>query len=200
MTTGAPSTPSGDDLDRYLPAVASGDADAFGAWMAHAERPVRDSLQSFAARVDTESVVQETFLRVWQVAPRVQTDAKPNALLRLALRIGRNLAISETRRLRTVHAYQNRVEVAADASGPQTVGPPDPMLRRVIAGCRERLPAKPAQALGARLDSAGGKADRALADMLGMRTNTFLQNLTRARKLLAACLAEHGVDLRAELG
>jgi len=32
-----------------------------------------------------------------------------------------------------------------------------------------------------------------------MRTNTFLQNVTRARKLIAECLERHGVDLAAEL-
>ena len=32
-----------------------------------------------------------------------------------------------------------------------------------------------------------------------MRKNTFLQNVTRARKLIAECLARHGVDLAVEL-
>jgi RNA polymerase sigma-70 factor (ECF subfamily) len=30
---------------------------------------------------------------------------------------------------------------------------------------------------------------------LGMKLNTFLQNFTRARKLLADCLRSRGVDL-----
>ena len=33
-----------------------------------------------------------------------------------------------------------------------------------------------------------------------MRLNTFLQNFSRARKLLAECLAKRKVDLDAELG
>ena len=33
--------------------------------------------------------------RVWQVAPRFKPDGRPDALLRLAIRIGRNLAVSE---------------------------------------------------------------------------------------------------------
>jgi hypothetical protein len=32
-----------------------------------------------------------------------------------------------------------------------------------------------------------------------MRLNTFLQNVTRARKFLAECLKTSGVDLEAEL-
>jgi hypothetical protein len=33
-----------------------------------------------------------------------------------------------------------------------------------------------------------------------MRKNTFLQNVVRARRLLAECLARRGVDLAVELG
>ena len=33
-----------------------------------------------------------------------------------------------------------------------------------------------------------------------MRKNTFLQNFTRARKLLRECLERFGVDLKLELG
>jgi hypothetical protein len=72
-------------------------------------------------------------------------------------------------------------------------------LRRIIAICREKLPRKPALALMARLSSAGGEPDLVLAEQLGMKLNTFLQNFTRARKLLAECLARNGVDLEAEL-
>jgi RNA polymerase sigma-70 factor (ECF subfamily) len=73
--------------------------------------------------------------------------------------------------------------------------PPDPLLRRHIEECKERLPDRPAQALDARLGAAGGERDDHLAATLGMRLNTFLQNFTRARKLLADCLSAHGVNL-----
>jgi RNA polymerase sigma-70 factor (ECF subfamily) len=53
--------------------------------------------------------------------------------------------------------------------------------------------------LHARLESAGVEPDDALAERLGMRKNTFLQNFTRARKLLAECLARRGIDPRLEL-
>ena len=88
------------DLDAHLPSIASGDAPAFGRWLAGAEEPVRRSLRSFAAVVDAEAVLLETLLRVWQVAPRVERDGQPNALLRVALRIARNAAIDEVRRAR----------------------------------------------------------------------------------------------------
>jgi hypothetical protein len=63
--------------------------------------------------------------------------------------------------------------------------------------CREKLPRKPAMALQARL-SGSFRPDHELASGLGMTLNTFLQNFTRARRLLAECLTRHGVDLEAE--
>ena len=195
-----PNRPTSSDLDSYLPAIVAGDTRAFGQWMARSEYALRDSLRSFAAQVDTESVVQEAFLRIWQVAPRFRADGRKNGLLRLAFRIARNLAISETRRLRTASAFQDDLEHRMAAlergGGPR---PPDPMLRTSIDQCRESLPEKPKKALSARLDSAGARHDAELASQLGMTKNTFLQNITRARKFLAQCLEQRGVDLHAEL-
>jgi RNA polymerase sigma-70 factor (ECF subfamily) len=181
-----------------LGAIASGDTEAFGRWVGGAEHALRASLRSFAASVDTESVLQEALLRVWQVAPRFIPDGKPHGLLRLARQIARNLALSECRRHREGVLEPEALERSLEAAAlvPRT---PDPLLRQALAECRERLPAKPAQALDARLESAGGEADAAIAARLGMRPNTFLQNFTRARKLLAECLEKRGVDLRREL-
>src|SRR6266540_1570421 len=87
--------PVAESLDDLLPAIGAGDATAFARWLAGAEGRLRDSLRSFAARVDTEAVLQEALIRVWQVAPRVTPDGKPDALVRLGVRIARNLAVSE---------------------------------------------------------------------------------------------------------
>ncbi len=178
------------DLDIHVPAIAAGDADAFARWMAGAEPVLRAGLRRFAAHVDTEAVLQETMLRVWQVAPRFRPDGRPDGLLRLGHRIARNLAVSELRKRGTPEP---------EPGDPPAPRPPDPLLRSVIAKCRERLPNKPAQALDARLTSAGGDPDVVLAEQLGMTKNTFLQNFTRARALLAECLEKNGVDLTAEL-
>ena len=187
------------DLDAELSSIIAGDADAFGRWLAGAERPVRESLRSFAAVIDAEAVLQEALLRVWQVAPRFAPDGRPNGLVRLAVRIARNLAVSEVRRLRSVPAEAAEIE-AALAEAERAPRPPDPMLRDAIRACREQLPAKPRQALDARLAGAGGADDPDLAASLGMRLNTFLQNFTRARQLLAECLRRRGVILDVELG
>lgn len=174
-----------------LAMIAAGDADVFATWMAGAEPALRAGLRRFAAHVDTEAVLQETLLRVWQVAPRFVPDGRPDGLLRLGHRIARNLAVSEIRKHGARAPEAPEQEVAPR--------PPDPLLREVIATCREKLPDKPAQALEARLGSSGAEPDAVLAEQLGMKKNTFLQNFTRARALLAECLKKNGVDLEAEL-
>lgn len=183
------------DLDVYLPLIQAGDTDAFGAWMAASETRIRLSLRSFAAVVDTEAVLQESLLRTWQVAPRCQPDGRADSLVRLAIRIARNLAISEARRHRANAPLQDDDgEYAYADSGAVE---PDPLLRSAIDRCFGKLPGKPARALSMRLESGGGDPDAVLAERAGMTLNTFLQNFTRARKFLAACLQALGVDLEA---
>ncbi len=184
------------DLDRYLPAIAAGDARAFAAWMSEAEPALRRGLRRFAAVVDTEAVLQEALLRVWQVAPRVEPDG-PDALLRLGHVIARNLAIDEIRRRKATPVDPTLMAEGIDERARDEPRPPDPMLRRVIAMCREKLPPRPGQALAARLAAGGARPDSALAAALSMSHNAFLQNITRARKLLARCLRHNGVELEA---
>jgi DNA-directed RNA polymerase specialized sigma24 family protein len=180
------------DLDIHLLAIVRGDKQSFARWLGGAELPVRLSLRSFARLIDVEAVLQEALLRVWQVAPRFEPDGRPNGLLRLGVRIARNLAVSELRRLRaTPH---EDVEALVE---PVAANAPDPMLRQAIEACRDKLPAKPRQALDARLT---GGEDGELATGLGMKLNTFLQNFTRARQLLADCLKKGGIVLDEELG
>jgi RNA polymerase sigma-70 factor (ECF subfamily) len=187
------------DLDEHLPAIAAGDAGAFGRWIAGAEPGLRRSLRPFAARVDVEAVLQEVLLRTWQVAPRHAPDGRANSLLRVSLRIARNLAVDEVRRARVAPADDETLERALGADPPEPKGP-DPLLRRIIEECRRLLPGKPAEVLAARLQAGGAEPDETLAERLGMRLNTFLQNFGRARKMLAECLTRHKVDLNQEIG
>lgn len=177
------------DLDLELAAIANGDADAFGRWLQHAERPLRESLRSFARVVDTEAVLQEALLRVWQVAPQVKSDGRPNALLRMAVRVARNVAISDARRRREdVPEDDAQPDVAVDPEAP------DPMLRERIQHCVEKLPPQPRLALEARLTTFGDSDDE-LAAKVRMKLNTFLQNFGRARKALEECLRRAGVEI-----
>ncbi len=186
------------DLDAHLPLIVAGDADAFGRWIAGAEQELRASLRSFAAVADCEAVLQESLLRVWQVAPRFEPDGRPNALLRFAVRVARNLALGEARRFRKANLDDDALERAQNESVELRAGEPDPLLRQAIAACREELPEKPALALAERLAAGGGDADESIAARLGMRTNTFLQNVTRAQRLLSDCLARQNIDLGVE--
>lgn len=184
------------DLDVHLPGILARDPNAFARWMSGAEGSVRESLRSFARVVDVEAVLQEALLRVWHASPRFTPDGAPNALLRFAVRVARNLAVSEVRRTK---AQPMDHEALERATSPDEPAPPDPMLRRAIAECHAHLPDRPKQALDARLRSEGRIADEDLAASLAMRLNTFLQNFGRARKLLAECLAKHGVAVEEEL-
>jgi DNA-directed RNA polymerase specialized sigma24 family protein len=189
------------DLDIHLPAVQRGDSKAFGKWLAGAEGHLRASLRSFATTVDTEAVLQEAALRVWQVASRFTSDGEPNSLLRWSLRVAKNLALSEHRRLR---AHPSSDERADEAVGEGILVDsssclPDPLLRAAIAECREQLPRQPLRVLDERLMSRGREPDEVLAERLSMRLNTFLQNFTRARRLLARCLQARGIDVGPEI-
>ena len=185
------------DLDIHLARISEGDAAAFARWLAGAEPSVRGSLRAFAAQVDAEAVLQEALLRAWQVAPRLEPDGRPNALLRFAVRAARNLALDEVRRAgRCAPAGDEELHrLLDDLAGAGAPEPPDPLLRRLILGCREKLPRKPRAALEARLAAGGAEPDPTVAARLGMRANTFLQNVTRARKALAECLRRAGVSL-----
>jgi len=182
-----------------LQLIAAGDAEAFGRWLTGVEPSVRATLRPFAALVDTEAVLQEALLRVWQVAPRFKHDGKPNALLRFTVTAARNVALTELRRAAPTATELDTLE--RELAKVETVAPitPDPHLRAALAECRKKLPGKPAQALEQRLLSGGADDDATLAARLGMTLNTFLQNFTRARKFLAECLKKAGIDLDAEL-
>jgi len=185
-----------DDTDTEWGLIALGDSEAFARWLARAESPLRRSLRRFAAVADTEAVLQEALLRLWQVAPRHGPDGRAHGLLRLAVRIAENLAISEARRHRLAPIPHGDDLPEAEV---HPAALPDEAVRRAVALCRAKLPSQPAAAITLRLDDAGLRSDHQLAAALGMRTNTFLQNVTRARRLLAECLRAAGIDLHLEM-
>jgi RNA polymerase sigma-70 factor (ECF subfamily) len=186
-------------LDTHLPAIIAGDTHAFGRWVAGAETRLRLSLQRFAARLDVEALVQETLLRVWQSAARIEVRAtgRGESSLRYAIRIARNLAIDELRRARLDATEAPTLERMLEAAGTTEDAPSDPLLRRAISDCVEKLPKKPRLVFDTRMSDAGARPDAELASTLEMKTNTFLQNFGRARKLLIECLAGQGVILDA---
>src|SRR5581483_7678713 len=115
------------DERTLLPLIAAGDSAAFGQWVAGAEHSLRSSLRKFAAACDTEAVLQEALLRVWQVAPRFTPDGAANPLLRFAVVAARNVALSELRK--TAHPVVDD-DVPEVAVSPAL---PDPLLRAALA-------------------------------------------------------------------
>jgi DNA-directed RNA polymerase specialized sigma24 family protein len=181
------------EVDRAWVGSRRGDREAFARWLDLIEIPLRRSLRRYARAVDGEVVVQETFLRMWI---RAVDDDRPlegeNASLRFALRVAANVAREEIRAARLDHLVP--LEGMDDPPDPRAEPAPDPGLRGVLGRCVERLPDRPRDALLARLRGRG-EPDRDLAARVRMTTNTFLQNIVRARKLLARCLEEGGVRL-----
>ena len=183
-TSGPPST-----VDLAYARAQAGDPRGFEAWVRLVEPPLRASLSGFARSVDVEAVVQEGLLRMWVLAPRLTLVGR-DAPLRYALTLVRNLVRREAQRLsRFDHPEASPEPVTPDPH------PPDPALRRAILACLQELPRRPQQALAARIEGDRAEADRDLAACLGMRLNTFLQNVVRARRLLAQCLESRGISL-----
>ncbi len=180
-----------------LARISAGDAAAFGQWASSVESSLRGTLRPFAALCDCEAVLQEALLRVWQVAPRFKHDGKANALLRFAVITARNVAFTELRKVAATPTELDELHRSLEAQGDVSPKTPDPHLRAALQKCREKLPAQPGLALTARIERSDD--DHALAASVQMTLNTFLQNVTRARKFLAECLKKAGVDLDLEL-
>jgi DNA-directed RNA polymerase specialized sigma24 family protein len=171
----------------------SGDVGAFANWMALVERPVRESLRRFARAIDVESTLQETFLRVWIASQnRARKFEGEDASLRFTFGVARNVALEEIRRAHLGHLVAlEDLEPTSEPSVDPTP-PDDPGLLRAIRDCLSRLRGKPRDALLTRLAHGHDQNDRENAASLGMAVNTFLQNVVRARKLVAACLEGKG--------
>lgn len=180
-------------VDTLFEEVCRGSPRAFETWLTLVEIPLRRSLAPWARAVDVESVMQETLTRMWVFArDRGHELEGENASLRWAIGMARNVARNEARRF-------GREEFLPPEEMPEPAlepGPlPDPALRRILRACLERLTGRPGDALRARIQDGFSGHDRTLAESLGMRLNTFRQNIVRARRKLAACLSENGAPL-----
>ncbi|MGI9333712.1 MAG: RNA polymerase sigma factor [Gammaproteobacteria bacterium] len=181
-------------VDRAFVLTQSASHEGFADWVRLCELPIRRGLRAYAAAVDVEAVLQEALLRMWRLAPTLELEGD-DASLKFALRMAKNLALSEARRV-PFQSLDEHPELGISGSDPDPQPPVDPALRRIIQKCMQALPRRPYEALMKRFDC---KPDNALATELGLRKNTFLQHIVRARKLLAGCLERNGVDLEEHL-
>jgi DNA-directed RNA polymerase specialized sigma24 family protein len=175
-------------VDEIYRQVQKGSHEAFASWLALCEMQLRKSLQPFATLIDDESVLQEGLERMWLLAPKLKLKGE-NASLRFALRLMRNLAISEIRRRRREVPWEPG-HSDEGFSGPDP--PTDPAVMRAIRKCLDKLPSRPSEALLARLRAG---PDRELARGVGMKLNAFYKNIGRARKFMEECLRGAGVVL-----
>ena len=184
------------DVDDLWARVRSGDRIAFGDWMGRVERPIRFSLSRFARNVESEVVVQETLMRMWLLAQEPRELKGPDASLRFAIGMARNIALGEARR------REREVSLPEDdvIEEPRPEPPSDPGLARAIRDCLDRLTGQVAKAIVARIESGHRLSDRALAQLVGMTTNTLLQNIVRARRKIADCLEAKGVPREEFIG
>jgi DNA-directed RNA polymerase specialized sigma24 family protein len=179
------------ELDLLWSRACTSDSRAFGDWAARVEGSVRRRLASYARLVDTEAVMQEALLRMWARATDHEAPALTgeNASLRFAIVLAWNLARNLARR-EAKHVSLPPEEFPEGEIEPDPL--PDPYLRRAIEECLQRLAPNPKRALLARIASAV-VPDATVATELAMTLNTFFQNITRARKQLADCLAARGI-------
>src|SRR5262245_632116 len=184
------------ETEALFDAAREGSEPAFGDWMGRVERPIQSSLRPFARVVDLEVVMQETFARMWVFArDPARTLEGPNASLRFAIGVARNVAREQVRHARLGQMVS--LESLADPPEPEVRDDPpgDPGLRKIIQACLGALPRRPREAITARLRGGATTPDRDLAGQHEMSVHTFLQNIVRARTLLARCLEGRGVTL-----
>lgn len=180
-------------IDQAFAQASDGDERAFARWLSLVEIPLRRGLAPFARAVDAEGVLQETLHRVWIFAQeRGHTLTGENASLRWTLGVARNVARNEARRFNREYALPPE-ELSEPAVEPEPVS--DPALARIIRRCLEALPPRLREALQARLERGHLLSDRSLAQALGLKSNTFVQNVLRGRRHLAACMEENGAPL-----
>jgi hypothetical protein len=127
----------------------------------------------------------------------LRTGRQRNSLVRLAIRIARNLAIVERRRRPADQWDETTMERAGMETRVKLRAPQGPMLRTAIEKCRSSLPKPAEQALAVRLASRGVAPDETLAERLTVPLITFLQNVGCARTLLAESLHARGAQLNA---
>ncbi len=181
------------EIDELFAAARAGDPRAFARWMGSVELPIRFGIRPYARAVDIETVLQETLLRMWvltQDSKRSLTGE--NASLKFAIGIARNVARAEARRYRRDHLMptEDLPEIAVPASPV-----PDQGLRQMIHDCLQLLAGAPLKAMEARLEHGDRFSDHAIAEMIRMTKNTFLQNVVRARRKVSGCLEKRGVRL-----
>ena len=181
------------DRDSALPAMSE---EEFRAFYERTARPLWAYLVRVTGdRQQADDVLQEAYYRFFRAAARHQSEShRRNSLFRIATNIVRDAARRAGRR--------PSVPLGGDASVaalPETSGPaPDrrAALRTDLARAMERLEPRERRMLW--LAYAQGASHREISEVLGLRAVSVRTMLLRARRKLAAILAEGGRASRPE--
>jgi DNA-directed RNA polymerase specialized sigma24 family protein len=186
--------PNDNDLEvAEWQAIVRRDEDAFKRWLERIEITLRRSLRSFATVVDVEVVVQETAIRVWDLASTIVPDGRPAFLARWAATVARRKALNEVKRAQR----EVPLDESSDRFDTQSVqAGADPFLRARIHSCHERLPTALRRVIDMILADGGQRPGRECAAESRISHDAFRQNLARGRRALVNCLKEHGIDIR----
>lgn len=168
-----------------LQRIRLGDASAFDDLITRHQSALRAHLRRYVSQTDTEDLLQELWLRVWQRAGQWQ-GGKPLAWM---LTIATNLALNHLRRrqvLPTTLEEEELLELSPTPSDALLPGPEEEVIWRDevrrVSSALEMLPEEKQQAL--RLIRIEGMSLREAADRLGVPIGTVKSRLHHARKLL----------------
>jgi RNA polymerase sigma-70 factor (ECF subfamily) len=140
------------------------------------EKLMRISMKLVEERAEAEDVVQETFLRLWEIRHRLDDY---NSVEALAVMVARNLTLDRLRTRRTLHdACHLQHRDSGDRNPAERLEEQDAVqcIRRLV----ENLPALQ-QAIIRMKDIEGYEVEE-IAAITGSRTETVRVNLSRARK------------------
>jgi len=142
---------------------------------------------------DAADAVQETFLRVWQVANRFQGNTE--AAVRFWLfRLGRNLAISGGRRGQTRRRHERQASASSDEDRSWQERCERSEWLLVLRECLQQveLTDQERQLLDLSRETGGDMTFQQLAEHLDSRTTTVWQQLQVVLERLRAWMRERG--------
>jgi RNA polymerase sigma-70 factor (ECF subfamily) len=137
-------------------------------------------------RAEAEDIAQEALVRLWTHAPRWQFGRPIRPWLR---QVATNLAIDHIRRARRLTPDSPPERADPDAATDENMAHAE--MRAIVAECIAALPER--QRAAVILTYYEEQSNRQVADLLRMGIKAFESMLLRARHMLRACLAGHGV-------
>ena len=168
--------PDQPELEELLAGVAAGSREALAGLYHRTRTAVYALALSYLRHADdAQDVTQDTFVRVWESAPRYQPQGKPMAWV---LTITRNLALMRLRERKKLIPLTEEEWDAIPAAGP-AVSHEDRQLLQTALG---RLDSQERQVV--LLHAAAGLKHRETAALLGLPLSTVLSKYQRALKKL----------------